>query len=116
MTFLSFLSRFCASTNCYKLSGLALPQRIFSTSGSAEPSYGALPYPSFPVLPCAHRPYNRPQLTVGTFPLHVSEAIRKVNIALTCGSHECYLVFTEVTPMATTTRKPYLTDLTDEQW
>jgi len=45
-----------------------------------------------------------------------SEAIRKVNIALPYGSLGYYPIFTEVFPMAAQTRKPYLTDLTDEQW
>ena len=44
------------------------------------------------------------------------EAIRKVNIALTYGSLGHCPIFTEVFLMAAPTRKPYLTDLTDEQW
>ena len=44
------------------------------------------------------------------------EAIRKVWIALTYGSHGYYPIFTEVSPMTTPIRKPYLTDLTDDQW
>src|SRR5215813_10073779 len=43
------------------------------------------------------------------------EAIRKVWIALTYGSHEYYQVFPELLPMITPPRKPYLTDLTDDQ-
>src|SRR5262249_12415350 len=46
----------------------------------------------------------------------VLEAIRKVDIALTYGSLGYYAIFTEVFLMAAPTRKPYLTDLTDEQW
>ena len=46
----------------------------------------------------------------------VLEAIRKVNIALTYSSLGYYPIFTEVFLMAVPTRKPYLTDLTDEQW
>jgi transposase len=48
--------------------------------------------------------------------LHNSEAIRKVHIALTYSSLGDYPIFTEVFLMAAPTRKPYLTDLTDEQW
>ena len=39
-----------------------------------------------------------------------SEAIRKVNIALTYSSLGYYPIFTEVFLMAAPTRKPYLTD------
>ena len=44
------------------------------------------------------------------------EAIRKVRITLTYCSHGCYFLFLEVCPLAATPRKPYLTDLTDDQW
>jgi transposase len=45
-----------------------------------------------------------------------SEAIRKVWFALTYGSHGYYPIFPGVSPMTTSTRKPSLTDLTDDQW
>jgi Putative transposase of IS4/5 family (DUF4096) len=45
-----------------------------------------------------------------------SEAIRKVWIALTYGSHGSYPIFPEVPPMTPPTRKPSLTDLTDDHW
>jgi len=37
-------------------------------------------------------------------------------IALTYGSHGYYPIFTEVSAMTPPIRKPYLTDLTDDQW
>jgi hypothetical protein len=49
------------------------------------------------------------------YPDAALEAIRKVWIALTYGSHGYDPILMEVPPMTTPTRKPYLTDLTDDQ-
>jgi transposase len=59
---------------------------------------------------------SRGQESVPSHMVFLLEAVRKVIIALTYCSHEYSPLLTEIVSMTAPTRKPSLTDLTDEQW